>query len=386
MSEQNSGSKTEKPTPKKIRDARKKGDIAKSRDVTNTLLLLMGVGLFWQLGPVLGNRLQGFTALVLEQSPTALHDNLSGIINEATFLLISVVAAVVLPIVIFGILCEFLQTGAMFALEKVQPKLSNLDPVSGLKRMFSTDSFVELVKSIVKITIIVVIATVTAMHFLPEAMKLPHSKPETVGLLLRSQTVMLLSWAMIIFVSIALLDLAYQKYSHTKKMMMSFQDIKQEHKSTEGDPQVKGQRQRLAREWAQEGATRKAKEASVLVVNPTHVAIALKYNKETAPVPVVTARGTDDTAMAMRRAAQQAGVPVLRNITLARTLLAQTNNGDFIPRELFDIVAQVIIWADAVDKTLSGNFPDNKKQSMPTAPGEDLSLYDASIAPRDNKQ
>jgi len=334
MADQNSGTKTEQATPKKRRDARKKGDIAKSRDVTNTLLLLFGIVLFWQLGPMIGNRLQNFTSLALEMSLLTNDQNLNAIGIEAVKLLLTISAMIVIPMAVFGLLSEFLQTGAVFALDKVKPKLSNLSPVSGVKRMFSVDSFFELLKSIAKITVVIVIAIFTANKVLPDAMNLQQSVPISFAYLLGSQTVMLVGWAMGIFAAISLLDLSYQKYSHSKKMMMSLQDIKQEYKSSEGDPQIKSQRQQLAREWAKEGATQKAQEATVLVVNPTHVAIALKYDKQRSPVPTVTARGLDNTALAMRTAAQEAGVPVLRNIKLARTLLATTKNGDAVPRAL----------------------------------------------------
>ncbi len=375
MADQNSGTKTEQATPKRRRDARKKGDIAKSRDVTNTLLLLFGIVLFWQLGPMIGVRLQNFTNLALEMSLLTDQQNLNAIGIEATKLLLSICAMIVIPMAVFGMLSEFLQTGALFALDKVKPKLSNLSPVAGVKRMFSMDSFVELLKSIAKIIVVIAITLFTANSVLPDAMKLQQSVPISFAYLLGSQTVMLVGWAMGIFAGIALLDLSYQKYSHSKKMMMSLQDIKQEYKSSEGDPQIKNQRQQLAREWAQEGATQKAQEATVLVVNPTHVAIALKYDKQRSPVPTVTARGLDNTALAMRTAAQEAGVPVLRNIKLARTLLATTKNGDVVPRALFNIVAEVILWANAVDKKLNAETDAQTTKAAPVAPGEDLSLY-----------
>ncbi len=375
MADQNSGTKTEQATPKKRRDARNKGDIAKSRDVTNTLLLLFGIVLFWQLGPMIGARLQNFTILALEMSLVTGHQNLNAIGIEAVKLLLTICAMIVIPMALFGLLSEFLQTGPLFALEKVKPKLSNLNPVSGVKRMFSADSFFELLKSIAKIIVVIVIAVLTADKVLPDAMQLQQSVPMSFAYLLGSETVMLVGSAMGIFAAISLLDFSYQKYSHSKKMMMSLQDIKQEYKSSEGDPQIKSQRQQLAREWAKEGATQKAQEATVLVVNPTHVAIALKYDKQRSPIPKVTARGLDATALAMRTAAQEAGVPVLRNIKLARTLLATTKNGDVVPRALFKIVAEVILWANAVDENLSAEQSSESTQQIPIAPGEDLSLY-----------
>jgi len=194
----------------------------------------------------------------------------------------------------------------------------------------------------------------------------------TLAVLLQSHTVMLFGWTMGVFVFIAILDFAYQSHSHEKKLMMSIRDLKDEYKNNEGDPHIKGQRQQLAREWAQEGAVNSASDASVLVVNPTHVAIALIYDKDQTPVPVVAARGVGDTALAMRRAAVASGVPVLRNIPLARQLLRDTENGDIVPRELFDIIAEVILWASA-NKETADHPPTGDAQSRPQPPGEDLS-------------
>lgn len=376
MADQDSGTKTEKATPKKLRDARDKGDIAKSRDLTNTLLLMFGILLFWQLGPTIGSQLATFTELVMFNSPTHLKDQLNFVGTEAIKLLLSICAMLVLPMAAFGMLSEFAQTGVIFTGEKVKPKLSNLNPVSGLQKMFSTDSLFELFKSVIKISIVITIATYTAISILPDALKLQNSDPISLALLLQTETIMLFGWSMGIFITVAVLDFSYQKYSHEKKMRMSLQDIKQEHKNSEGDPQVKGQRQQLAREWAQEGAAKQAREATVLIVNPTHVAIALKYDKNSNPVPTVCARGVDEIALAMRHAAQSARVPVLLNIKLARHLLAETENGQIVPHELFDIVAEVILWANDAEKRLNGTTRTD--QTNVKVPGEDLSEYSAN--------
>jgi len=369
MSDQSSASKTEKPTPKKLQDARDKGDIAKSRDLTNIALLLLGAVMFWQLGPTMGSRLAVFTELVLSAAPITPYEKLSLIGIEAIKVLLSVSAWIVLPMAIFGLLSEFLQTGPIFALDKVKPKLSNLNPMSGIQRMVSMDSFVELLKSIAKIFVLCVIAWLTAAEFLPDTMKLLQGTPDELGTLLRSQTVMLIGWTMGLFVTIALLDFCYQKYSHGKKQMMSLEDIKQEYKNSEGDPQIKSHRQQLAREWAEEGAVQQARNATALIVNPTHIAIALCYDKDQTPVPTIMAAGIDDVALAMRQAAQKARVPILKNIPLARQLLSETSEGDPVPRELFNIIAEVILWANAIDNNLADPI---------AAPGEDLTDYSST--------
>jgi len=241
--------------------------------------------------------------------------------------------------------------------------------------MFSLDSLVELLKSIIKIVLLLAIAVCSSLAFLPDTMKLVQSTPTSLAAVMQSQTVTLVGWTMGLFAAVAMVDLSYQKYSHSKKLMMSLEDIKQEHKNSEGDPLIKQQRQQLAREWAQESAETQAREATVLVVNPTHVAIALQYDKQSIPIPLVTARGIDDNALAMRYAAQAAGVPVLRNIPLARKLLAETDNGDFVPGELFDIIAEVILWANEVKNALEDKSKGSNEENSFLAPGEDLTAY-----------
>ena len=144
----------------------------------------------------------------------------------------------------------------------------------------------------------------------------------------------------------------------------------------EGDPQMKSHRKQTAMEWAQQGAASAAQDASVLVVNPTHIAIAINYHQTDNPVPMVTAQGEMDTAVMMRESAEEAQVPILRNQQLARTLLANTEEGDFIPHELFDIVAEVILWANQVKNKIDDDREDTTdlKNDRP-APGEDLTNY-----------
>jgi type III secretion protein U len=173
-------------------------------------------------------------------------------------------------------------------------------------------------------------------------------------------------------------------------MRMSMRDIKQEVKESEGDPYVKAQRRQLAQQLSQQNATNAARNANVLVVNPTHIAIAIDYDRELNPVPTIAAKGEDHVALAMRQAAEEAGVPIVRNIPLARDLFARSEVGEIIPSDLFDVIAEVILWArevrQQVDAQRRGELlaakPDGRR--MP-APGEDLTHYldqpDHSAAP-----
>ena len=374
-----SGDKTENATPKRLRDARKRGDVAKSRDVTNTLGLAFTLALF---ALVMGNGIERLAALTLDAlaSPgqdfaTALGE-IGGTALEA-FLVLS--AIVLLPIAAFGLLVEFLQSGPIFALEKVKPDLENVNPTAGVKRMFSLDNFVEVIKSIAKTAILFAIVWFVVGTLLDELMWLPVNGAgalvdATGELLLR-----LLGWTLGIFLLITALDAAYQQHSYAKKMRMSLRDIRQEHKDSEGDPQVKGQRREMHREFAEESASEAARSSTVLVVNPTHVAVAILYDRETQPVPMISAMAEAPLAGTMRRAAAEAHVPVLRNERLARTLLADVEEGDLIPPGLFDVVAEVILWATRTREAIARDLGDaplwEESEPADAPPGEDLTEY-----------
>jgi len=388
-----SGDKTEKPTPKKLQDARKKGDVSKSKDVTSaasllTILLLATVAL-----PTVGGQL---TALVqasidLIHEPFATAMPLLG--RQAAMTLVTIAGLVMLPVAVMGALVDFIQTGPVMTMEKLKPKAEHLNPARGLKRMFSMDNLVELLKSILKTALVGTIAWFALKSVLPQLPLLTDGKPHAVGSAFWHASWTLLAWAIGSFVLVAAIDLSWQRYSFMKKMRMSMRDIRQEMKDAEGDPHVKGQRKQLQQEWAQQSANNAAANAHVLVVNPTHVAIAIDYDRDRCPVPTVSAKGQDDDALAMREAAQAAGVPVLRNMELARQLLADTDTGDLVPAELFDIIATVILWAQDVRHELAQAAGEHSATAPPPdaktgtqrpkrrePPGEDLTRYNHAPA------
>ena len=387
-----SGDKTEKPTPKKLQDARKKGDVSKSKDITATagmlaILLLAAVAL-----PVVAEQMAALVRASFEVMQEPFELAMPRLGRQAALTLLSVVGMVVLPVALVGALVEFIQAGPVMSTEKLKPKMENMNPAKGIKRMFSMDNLVELLKSILKTAVVGTIAWLVMKKVLPDLPLLAGGRPENVGSALWHTTWTLLAWAGGAFALVSAADLAWQRFSYMKKMRMSMRDIRQEMKDAEGDPHLKGQRKQLQQEWAQQGANHAAADAHVLVVNPTHVAIAIAYDRETCPVPTVTAKGEDDDALAMRQAAQEAGVPVLRNIELARGLLADTETGEIVPAELFDVIATVVLWAQDVRHELAkargeaaAHAEDTAQNGKPRKrrepPGEDLTRYDQAPAP-----
>ena len=374
-----SGDKTEKPTPKKLKDARKKGDVSKSKDISSTGVMILWIVL---LGAGLVYMVDRLAALVTETMVTAGQSkdffySLNHIGHETFGTLLELSAILIIPVALIGTLVEFLQAGPVMTLEKIKPKMEHLNPASGLKRMFSLDNLVEVIKSIAKTALLFLIGWLILKAFIPDLVKLPQTVIPLIGKTFWGMLLTLLIWTVGIFSLIAILDAGYQRFSYIKKLRMSMRDIKQEHKENEGDPLIKQQRRQAHQEWSQQSAADAARSANVVLVNPTHLAVALDYDREKTPVPVVSAKGEDLVARAMREAAEEDHVPILRNVELARTLYTEVNEGDIIPSDLFDVIAEVILWAKQIREKMDNEaVTDAENTTQPfEPPGEDLTRY-----------
>ncbi|MGE0802449.1 MAG: type III secretion system export apparatus subunit SctU [Lautropia sp.] len=381
-----SGDKTEKPTPKRLDDARKKGQVVKSRDVTGTVGLIVWLGI---AALAVGYAAVRFEALCEALFATigrgwthtgfaAAARQLGAQAAEAALML---AAMVLVPPAVVDLLADFLQAGPVLSFEKLVPKLENLNPVEGVKRMFSLDNLVELLKSIAKTALLFFAGWLLVRSALPDLVALarrPDLPAQVVGAMLWRLTLQLMIWTIALYGLVAVLDAAYQRYTFTKKLRMSLRDIKQEMKESEGDPHIKQHRRQMHQEWSQRNAQQAASNANVLIVNPTHIAIAIDYDRDDNPVPTIAAKAEGHAALAMREAAEQAGVPIVRNIPLARDLLARAEIGEIVPADLFDIIAEVILWAAEVraevDAQRSRDLipPPHRRVAVP---GEDLTRY-----------
>ena len=356
------GDKTEQPTPKRLADARRKGDVPKSRDVTSTVVLFVWLVVLLFGAGYAGRTIMGvfesdFT-LIARDVPFPLAVRALG--REAIMALLGITAVALIPAAVSGVVAEFLQSGGVLSAEKLKPGFDKLNPAEGIKRMFSMDNLVELLKTLGKAVLIVFVLYLVLRGSLPAILEQigPRLVPtgETDGApaaaavlsftegLVRSA----LLWTFGVFLFVAILDFAWQRHSWIKKLRMSMRDIRQESKENEGDPLVKGSRRQMHREWAEQNAVGAARSAGVLVVNPTHIAIALQYDPDTCPVPIMAAKGEGPLAQAMREAAEEAGVPIIRHVPVARGLYENGAVDDVIPRDMFDAIAQIILWAQKV--------------------------------------
>lgn len=349
MSEEDKGAdKTEKPTPKKLRDARKEGNVAKSKDLTSTVLVMGWLAAAWMLLRFMGARVVELFDLTLAAIGEPFMEALPRLAWLALQTLLWLTLPFMLMALLLGVLIEFLQVGPIMTMKKMAPKLDKLNPVSGIKKMFSMDNLIELIKSIIKASAMIAIGYVVLRGMLGELMMLPHAPPSAMAAAMWHGMKWIVIWTIVVFFFVSALDVWYQKFSYTKKLRMSRRDIKREVKDNEGDPYVKQRRKELHQEWAQQNMLSSVRKSSVVVTNPTHIAVALHYEHGQTDLPVVVAKGEGAFAEQIKRVAEEAGVPILQNVPLARGLNEKVALEDYIDGEFFDAVAEVLFWAETV--------------------------------------
>lgn len=346
--------KTEKPTPKRIRDARKEGNVSKSRELTATVLTLGWLVGGWLLMGFMYARLQE----LFEQSLKAMQLPFRQALLETSAIAFQTLLWLSLPLlglaVFLGLIVEFLQVGPIATMKKLTPDLDKLNPVEGIKKMFSLDNLVELVKSILKSVALIGIGWYVLWKMMPDLLLLPYGAPAQMGSAIWHALTRITLWTIVVFFFVSALDVWYQKFSYTKQLRMSRRDIRQEVKENEGDPYIKSRRRQLHQEWAQQNMLSAVRGSSVVVTNPTHIAVALQYELGVTDLPVVVAKGEGDLAEQIKRAAEEAGVPILQNIPLARSLNEKIGLDDYVDSEFFDAVAEVLYWAESVRRERTG--------------------------------
>jgi type III secretion protein U len=388
MAEKNDGGdKTELPTPKKLQDARKKGDVAKSKDVSAALLTLAWLLLFTFSGGYVATEIAMFFKQSIDVATTVeFSESMPKLGGQAVWLLIKATAIIFIPIAVLATIAEYLQVGPVMTMEKMKPGLDKLNPVEGLKRMFGMDGLVEMIKSLIKVTIILVIMYIMIAAAYEQAAKfvlLAETSPvsgggQQVGAAVANMTfdltIQFFVMVTVVFLFIGVVDRLYSKHKFIKKMKMSMRDIRQEHKDNEGDPHIKAHRREMHQQWANQNAVGATGGAAALLVNPTHISIALDYDETDCPVPVIAARGQGPLAAAMREEAERAGVPIIRNVATARRLWARGEIGEIVPEDMFDAIAEIILWAK---KAKAGDAPmwqdmDNEPKQINATVAEEV--------------
>lgn len=361
--------KTEQPTGKRIDDARKRGQVPRSREAGTLFVLLSGVLSLWAMSSYLG----GGMVQVMTQSFSLTRDQVFTV-DEMARLFVNDIIEVTIPLLaicIIVFICAFVGNiflgGMNMSAEAVMPKLTKLDPLNGLRRMISFNSLIELIKSIAKVVCIGLFCYLLLSHSVNEILRLSYINPES-GI---KEAISILFYFMLIIVlgmvPIVLIDVPFQKWNYIKQLRMTKQEVKDEMKDTEGNPQIKGRIRRLQYEMAARRMMANVPKADVVVTNPTHYAVALAYNVHGTKAPLVTAKGIDEVAENIMRIARETGVPVLPLPPLARSLYYTTPLDAEIPRGLFQAVAQVLAWVLAMKnyKEGTGNKPRDLDPDLP---------------------
>lgn len=338
-----SSEKTEEPTPHKIREARKEGRVAKSKDFTQTLL----VGALLAYTITDSERLLSRMINIILM-PADLQDmDFREVVSDVVAAMATETALILLPYVLIvllvGIFAEAIQTGLLVSFKVLVPKGERLNPVSNVKQMFSMKNFVEFIKSIIKIVLLTALIYFIISDTIDDLVKIPPAGLGAAGVALASMLKKLVIFTFLAFGAISLLDLIYQRYEYRKSLRMSIEEIKQEYKQLEGNPEIKGQRKQLAKEFAMSESTNKTRKATVVVSNPTHLAISLYFNEGETPLPIVLNKGRGAIAQEIMRIAREAGVPVMQNVPLARSLMATAVVDHYIPSELVEPVAEILL-------------------------------------------
>jgi flagellar biosynthetic protein FlhB len=341
---QDKHSKTEEASPKRLRDSRKKGQVAKSGDLNSSVSFLAFAILLTGLGQYLFSNSFEMMRATLRAGPgdTLSAGNAGSILMQSALRFFVIFLPFGLVAVVVGIVTNLAQVGFLFTAEPMKPDFKRLNPLEGFKNIFSMKSLVNLVKSILKLVVVTVI-TLNGM----KKVIVPIMNAGQMGVeklfpffidIVRNLSISIAS----LMIVLGILDYVFQRRDFRKNLMMTKQETKDEYKQMEGDPKIKSLRQQRQRELSMGRTMQQVETASVIIVNPTHLSIALKYELGKDQAPVVVAKGVDHLALKIREKAKELGIPVIEDIPLARAMYYKVEPGSYVPLELYQAVAEIL--------------------------------------------
>lgn len=344
MAEEDDAQKTEEPSDKKLAKAREKGQIASSQEVKSWAVLLAGTGAVMFMAPFMAGQIRQIGLPFIEKPhdiPFTFESIRGAIANVAIDLSVALAPFAVL-VVVFALAGNLIQSGFLLAPEKIKPDFSKLSLLGGVKRMFSAKGLAEFVKGIFKLSIVAAVSFGLSLPLLEDMELLPALPLHELLDRLLMVAIIIMTATIAVMTAIAALDFAFQKMQFTKQMRMSKQEVKDEHKQAEGDPQVKAKIRALRQQRARERMMANVPEADVVITNPTHFAVALQYDMESMSAPKLVAKGVDSLAFRIREVADEHEIPIVENPPLARALHASVELDEEVPPEHFVAVAEVI--------------------------------------------
>jgi flagellar biosynthetic protein FlhB len=339
--------KTEPATPFKLKEAKKRGQVFKSMEANSLLILVAGLMVMFFAGERLAVGQLAMSKALFESAHTISWDAASTLgWFELTFThMLSIFWPVVGAVMLAAVVGNLLQTGPVFSFFPLKPDVQRLNPVQGFKRLFSTKLLFESIKTVVKLGLFALVIFFALEAMMPMMMGLLDRDPNTYAPFLLVNTAGLAFKLLLVLLLVALVDLAYSRWDFNKRMRMSRREVKEETKRREGDPLVRSRIRQLQKEAVKRaGALKRVPDADVLITNPVHLAVALRYERDCMNAPQVTAKGAGRLAGAMRALARKHRVPVVENPELARELFKRVELEQPIPEDAYPAVAQILMW------------------------------------------
>ena len=342
MADGPTGEKTEEATPQKMQDARKKGQVGKSRDIISAFVF---IATFFALVGVMDSIFAKVGAFIIECTKVAASHDPVPIIIKLLPKGLDLWIFLCIPIIgvgfIVGLISNYAQVGFLLTVEPLKPQLKKINPINGFKQLFSKKKLVEGLKSIIKFMIVFYVvygAIKGSLHNLVLSLRVDLPVAVNIaGIILKD----IATKVSIVMIIIGVADYFWQRYTFKKGLMMSKYDVKQEYKQSEGDPQLKSERKQLAQEMVMEAGEQNTAGADAVVTNPVHIAVAIKYDEKSGSAPVVLAKGLRKNAERIKEIARDSQVPIIRNVPLAQSL-NKLDIDEEIPEDLYEAVAEVL--------------------------------------------
>jgi flagellar biosynthesis protein FlhB len=368
MAEESDLEKSEPASPARLEKAREEGQVARSRELVTFVMLATGMGALWVMGATMGERFSSAlrNGLQFERASAFDASHMMMQAGSAVLLALQALMPLLAMMLVAALVAPMMLGGWLFSTKSLAPTFSKMNPIAGIGRMFSTESLAELVKTIVKSLLVGGVAwwvisaevgDIMALMSEPVHAALPHT------LKLVAMTCALIIGSLLL---VALIDVPYQLWSHHRKLRMSREDLRQEQKENDGDPQVKAQIRRQQQQMAKRRMMAEVPKADIIVTNPTHFAVALKYHDKEMRAPRVVAKGADLVALRIRALAEEHKIPILEAAPLTRALYRHTKLGEEVPAALYAAVAEVLAWAYQLNHQLGeGGTAPPRPQNLP---------------------
>jgi type III secretion protein U len=356
-----SAEKTEQPTPKKLSDARKKGEVAKSKEVSSTFGFISVIALLWYMSDTYIITIQEMVLLPTTVYTEPFYKALDVVIHGILQKTIELILPLVVVAMVAAILGNVIQFGFLFAAESIKPDIKKINPISGFKKIFSMKNLVEFIKSIIKILFLSYVVYDVLYTSMGDMVHLPHCGTSCMLPMTGSLLKKLLLYAALAFIIISVVDYLFERFNFMKQNRMSKDEVKREYKENDGNPEIKQKRKQIHQEMV--NSAENTKQSDVVIKNPTHLAIGLRYRENITPLPVVTVKGRGGNAKFIVNIAEQKGIPVLENVPLAHALF-HLDVTDFIPSDLIEPVAEVFRWVQEIKPQEEDDIGDSNSDLL----------------------